>query len=186
MGLFSFVGKLFGGGHSGAKDAYRSQERALKEQKKLNREIAAFNKSVIQKTFPEQKLAIKLQLRNMLGQQMASLMASSSAPGSASPYFILGETQAMGNKQLQELNFNYQVAMKNEDFRSRSVLNTLDSQISNTKYMIKAERAQERASILGNIIGLGGAAWGLWKSSSLFGSPGGIASSLAGVVRQVS
>ena len=162
-----WISRLFGGGHGGAKSAYKAQLAALEEQKRLNREIAAFNKNVLLKTYPEQRMALKLELRNMLARQLTSLAMNGANASSASPYFVLGETQRMGSKALQELAFNHQVALKNEEFRSRSVLNTLDTQISNTKYMIKAERFQERATMIGNLFSIGGAFLG--GGSSPFG-----------------
>ena len=144
MGMFGFVGgalagigmSLFGGNQE--RKAYRRQASALREQRALNREISSFNKSVLERTYPEVRAGIKMELRNVVAKQMAALSINGFSPGSASPYFILGETTRMGEKALQEAAFNHQVDMKNEEYRARSIDNTLGMQIDTAKYNARA------------------------------------------------
>lgn len=123
-------------GHQQRK-AYRQQQGTISEQKHLNEEVAAFNKNVIEKLYPETLEMIKLQTRNAVGRQMLAFAHSGAAPGSASPYFVIGEINRMGKKELQRAAFNHQVDLKNEEFRARGILNSLDSEMINARYNAK-------------------------------------------------
>lgn len=131
------AGASMGGSMSAAhaeRKAYKRQQGAISEQMALNREVAAFNKEVINKLYPETMEMIKLQTRNVVGRQMLAFAHSGAAPGSASPYFVIGEINRMGKKELQRAAFNYQVDLKNEEFRARGILNSLDSEMINARY----------------------------------------------------
>ncbi len=65
---------------------------------------------------------------------MLTFAHSGAAPGSASPYFVIGDINKMGVKELQRAAFNHQVDMKNEKFRAKGVLNSLDSDLINSRY----------------------------------------------------
>lgn len=127
---------LFGANQE--RKAYKAQAAAIREQRALNREISEFNKSVLERTYPEIRAGIKMELRNVVAKQMASLAVNGFAPGSASPYFILGETTRMGEKSLQEAAFNHQVDLKNEEFRAKSIDNSLGMQLNSAKYNARA------------------------------------------------
>ena len=75
-----------------------------------------------------------MELRSVVAKQMAALSINGFSPGSASPYFILGETTRMGEKSLQQAAFNHQVDMKNEEFRAKGIENSLNSDLTNAKY----------------------------------------------------
>ena len=114
--------------------AYRQQQGTISEQKHLNEEVAAFNKSVLNMLYPETLEMIKLQTRNTVARQMLAFAHSGAAPGSASPYFVIGEINRMGNKELQRAAFNHQVDLKNEEFRAKGILNSLDADMINARY----------------------------------------------------
>ncbi len=151
---------------SAKRKAYKRQQGNISEQMALNREIAAFNKSVIEKLYPETVEMIKLQTRNAVGRQMLAFAHSGAAPGSASPYFVIGEINRMGEKELQRAAFNYQVDLKNEEFRARGVLNSLDSEMINARYNAKRAGIGIFTSAIDGISAFGG----MFKNGNPFSS----------------
>jgi len=134
------AGASMGGSMSAAhmeRKAYRQQQSNISGQMSLNRQVAEFNKNVIQKMYPETIETIKLQTRNTLARQMLAFASSGAAPGSASPYFVIGDINRMGDKELQRAAFNYNVDIKNEEFRAKGILNSLDSEMINARYNAK-------------------------------------------------
>ena len=124
-------------GNSQARKAYRHQLANIEEQKRLNKEVAAFNIKTLNEVYPKTTSAIKLETRNALARQMMAFGAAGAAPGSASPFFVLGDISYMGAQRLQEAKFNRDVDLKNEDFRAKGAINDLDSQSYNARYQIK-------------------------------------------------
>lgn len=148
--------------------AYRQQQGKISEQIALNREVAEFNKSVIEKMHPETLETIKLQTRNTVARQMLAFAHSGAAPGSASPYFVIGEINRMGNKELQRAVFNYQVDLKNEEFRAKGVLNSLDSEMINARYNAKKAGLGIFSSVIDGMSTFGG----MFRNGNPFASSG--------------
>lgn len=139
MGLFSAITGIVGlgmslFGHHQSRKAYKQQAGQIAEQRKLNEEVAAFNKSVMEQMYPETVEAIKLETRNAMARQLIAFAHSGADPSKSSPYMVFGETLRMGTKRLQEAYFNYNVDLKNEEFRAKGVLNSLDSEAINARY----------------------------------------------------
>lgn len=123
---------------SAERRAYRNQAANIEEQKRLNQEIEAFNLGVINKLYPETLETIKLQTRNVLARQMMAFAHSGASPGSASPFFTFGEINRMGEMELQRAAFNHDVDLRNEEFKSKSIQQSLDSDLINARYRSKA------------------------------------------------
>ena len=121
-----------------ARKAYKQQASQISEQMELNREVSEFNKTVHEKLYPEVCESIRQETSRMLARQQVVFAANGVSPGGASPLFVLGSIQRMGDKQLQEAAFNHMVDMRNEEFRARGVMNGLNSQLTNARYNAKA------------------------------------------------
>lgn len=162
------IGGLFGGaigggaesivGHHQARKAYRQQAASIAEQQALNREVADFNESVIKKMYPQVREGIFTEMRRVLGRQMVSFAQAGSAPGSASPYFVLGDIYKMGKQRLQEAEFNYSVDLKNEQFRARGIDNSLSREYANARANSRAEGFKMWNGIFDTVSTLGGIA----------------------------
>ncbi len=134
-------------GHRNASRQYRAQARQVDEQMAIAREVSNFNKETLEKVYPETIASIKQQTKNLINRQMIAFASSGASPGSASPYFVMGNINRMGDKALQQAAFNHSVNMKNEEFRTKGMLNTLNSQ----KMSAKANASAEKFNMWGSV-----------------------------------
>ena len=92
------------------------------------------------------------------------------SPGSASPFFVLGETTRMGEKTLQEAAFNHQVDLKNEEYRARSIDSSLGAQIDSAKYNARAAGFR----MFSNALSMGLRGYSIYTAARRTGGLGGL------------